>query len=1683
MPILRPSPILHVGALPDPLPALSSIPHLPSDLSLLETLEVGQLFRKWDFVSQFNEDCLRPSEIEPLRRRSDDLADLVVEKLGFVGHGGGGRDAYVAVKEYVEDKSVEREEGDPVVEFWEEMNRLPPPGVCGFESLIEGEKGKSKIRFTPLDAFEELPAEPTLAEGQRVFWKYSGQIFTALMHFSLAGGFSSPKLAAVMHETNYLTSNAKEATYKRLLETTLFVLDAMEDMTVGTGRGWKSAMRVRLLHAQVRRRIAQGKGRFNKYDQERDGIAINQADLLAVLGAFAVGPVWSMTRNGFSMSPREKLAYQVAWRHVGFYLGIDPSLLVRYYGRSFETTESSFASLAYAIFPSGDPPSDPYKTPQYKILSSVSARPPRGKRLEHHLELCRLCIGPQLAEQLALPRGEWKDVWTVEVERLMSWSLMTFGDFYSRFGGTRGKRWESRRQEWFRWVVKLLVIWQLGEKRTVFAWREEAKHGEKLGLEEGEDADLQMGPAVGKRVKKEWTSLLIELGSQTFTALPIRLYHWTDRRNVPTSSPLLSEVVADMSWRAPPSRPAPPVTSSSTIDQLFVVPSSSSLGTSTSSSSSRSRNPSSNSSVHSTSNGSAHALLSRKMQEISSGDGGNSGIEDDRVSIRSSRGTLGRNGNARQRAGSSTSTNTTTTTRGTIKDVDGSEISLRAVSGETVGEPMEMQEEEETFTAKSVDKGKGKAIEPPSPSKRARLNSHRRRTNSNHSATSSSLSNLSSSSSASSVPPSRSSSSHIAPLQPSRPIASTSTSSNLSVSPSQGFLSPKRWIGRPAATSSLASTTSKMEDSLHGGIESGSDKEEQTSSSNRQPHPTMSLTDSSASSTSSTDGGPEDEDDPTTPKAERVAINLSDRTSNDRPVDARTTRTTTAAQTGGSWLSLLTSRVYGSSTDLAQQGKEEGGAELEVKMDVDPTESESAVAVQDLNGVEVKDESNDGTLRQTSPTQPYDSNTLTPRTLRPSRSSWWLWGSSTEPEPEPEPEPEESRVEAKPEVAPSEPSTVQEIASPPIDTPRGPDVSAESGEDEEMSTSMPKHVTRSWLQTIWGESPEELAERRKREAKALRMVVDKANLGIEGTPERKMIEAPPEEVQPSTSVNSTTSYLESSSSSISEAPKQLRRKTSSWAIFSRANPVASSAASTRSRTSSHQADANSSLPPSPTLRPQPDGPVKPLTGSIRSTTPRRRERTITPAESEPPIGNLVLPTFNDTFLRAPRSFPPKKSNLTRAVSLVSAYLFSHPPATSPPPTVISTTTSGMPVEIKDDPAEKLPKALEIMGEPSRLANVKRVVCIGVHGWFPNARLKSVLGEPTGTSVKFATMMHDAVQAYLESSGVESFNIQAIALEGEGQVEDRVNKLYSQLSDRVEWLHALKKADVVFLATHSQGTVVSTQLLARMLDQNLIVGTQTHLLAMCGIAQGPFVYLYQSIALAPYVWVESAAAKELFEFQDAESVVSIRFLESLRVILNSGIKVTVVGSLNDQVVPLYSALFSGVSHPAIVRAAFIDSDAFQESDFLANLVVFSTRLRNAGLSDHDLVYHLSEALAGALTGVGHSKIYEEEAVFNLAVRHQFETTLLVEAPTHLDIHAQAPPLQMSFQPRDRRNPYLLTWALRGITEDPHVRQLFGNELKALGEAYETWKPQTKILKDCKLKLEGIRMITRNNAGKL
>ena len=61
----------------------------------------------------------------------------------------------------------------------------------------------------------------------------------------------------------------------------------------------------------------------------------------------------------------------------------------------------------------------------------------------------------------------------------------------------------------------------------------------------------------------------------------------------------------------------------------------------------------------------------------------------------------------------------------------------------------------------------------------------------------------------------------------------------------------------------------------------------------------------------------------------------------------------------------------------------------------------------------------------------------------------------------------------------------------------------------------------------------------------------------------------------------------------------------------------------------------------------------------------------------------------------------------------------------------------------------------------------------------------------------------------------------------------------------------------------------------------------------------------------------------------ECVISISISVTRHVITSDlKVKMVYIASLNDQVVPLYSGLFTAASHPLILRALYIDGDAYQ-----------------------------------------------------------------------------------------------------------------------------------------------------------
>ncbi|KAK4152073.1 hypothetical protein C8A00DRAFT_44808 [Chaetomidium leptoderma] len=354
--------------------------------------------------------------------------------------------------------------------------------------------------------------------------------------------------------------------------------------------------------------------------------------------------------------------------------------------------------------------------------------------------------------------------------------------------------------------------------------------------------------------------------------------------------------------------------------------------------------------------------------------------------------------------------------------------------------------------------------------------------------------------------------------------------------------------------------------------------------------------------------------------------------------------------------------------------------------------------------------------------------------------------------------------------------------------------------------------------------------------------------------------------------------------------------------------------------------------------------------------------------------------------------------------------------------------------------------------------VKKALAIGVHGLFPASYLRTVIGQPTGTSMKFANHGAEAIRRWADSHGCEDCEIEKVALEGEGKIGDRVENLWKLL---LNWIDQIRNADLILIACHSQGVPVGIMLLEKLIELGVVASAKVGVCAMAGVSRGPFPDYRSSMGIL------MGTAAELWEFADSQSEVSKRLEASMKAVLNYGARITYIGSIDDQLVPLESAIYAPAHHPYIYRAAFIDG-RIHAPDFIAHLVGFALKLRNLGVSDHGLIRELSTPLAGSLySGEGHSRLYDDEQVYDLAVTHALETTDVVGAVACEVNHL--PGSGTLSNP----NPYHLPWIMRGLLEEDFVKTELSAETAELVRQFDDWKPVTKALKDVKYRLEAVR----------
>ena len=253
-----------------------------------------------------------------------------------------------------------------------------------------------------LDLLDEVTSVPAWVDfkacdrGGETFMR-SGVIGGATLGAkSIVLGYASPG----GNKPLVLSGRLKEQALRRLNETARFVQAVSRPGGMRPfADGWKITVKVRLIHAQVRRMI-RASGRWNA---EAWGEPINQHDMAGTTLLFSISIVEGLRDLGMHLTADDAEPYMHLWRWVGKVIGVDSELL--------PTSEHDATRLADLMTATTAPPDQDSRDLTKALFDAafLEARTPKQKQNAARRQLfgqtlCRELVGDEIADQLAVPR-------------------------------------------------------------------------------------------------------------------------------------------------------------------------------------------------------------------------------------------------------------------------------------------------------------------------------------------------------------------------------------------------------------------------------------------------------------------------------------------------------------------------------------------------------------------------------------------------------------------------------------------------------------------------------------------------------------------------------------------------------------------------------------------------------------------------------------------------------------------------------------------------------------------------------------------------------------------------------------------------------------------------------------------------------------------------------------------------------------------------------------------------------------------------------------------------------------------------------------------------------------------------------------------------------------------------------
>lgn len=224
---------------------------------------------------------------------------------------------------------------------------------------------------------------------------------------SLVLGYVSP----AGNKPLVLSGRLQQQASRRLNETSRFVQAVCRPNGLRRhGDGFAITVKVRLMHAQVRRMIV----RSGRWDEAGWGLPINQHDMAGTQLLFSIAVLEGLRDFGFKISSEESESYMHLWRYVGRLIGVDPEISV--------SSELEGRALGDLIAATQDPPDDDSRALVRALLESPQevAKTEEARRRATFITrlgqgFVRGLVGEEMADSLGVPRTPWR--YAMEVAR------------------------------------------------------------------------------------------------------------------------------------------------------------------------------------------------------------------------------------------------------------------------------------------------------------------------------------------------------------------------------------------------------------------------------------------------------------------------------------------------------------------------------------------------------------------------------------------------------------------------------------------------------------------------------------------------------------------------------------------------------------------------------------------------------------------------------------------------------------------------------------------------------------------------------------------------------------------------------------------------------------------------------------------------------------------------------------------------------------------------------------------------------------------------------------------------------------------------------------------------------------------------------------------------------------------